>query len=106
MEKFARNVRPEFLKNVSDASLGGHDQAIGKGMANAGIARRIVEIGQRAGSDVAADSVASGKACRAAALPLSTACAANYFVRQRGRSIRTRAAFLSVKIPVTARQNR
>ena len=53
VQESARNVRPELLKQGAKSALGGHNEAVGKGLADAGVLGRIVEIRDCAGGDVA-----------------------------------------------------
>jgi hypothetical protein len=53
MQKFARDIGPEFLKDGAEAALCGDDKAIGEGLADPGILGRVIEIGDRTRDDVA-----------------------------------------------------
>ena len=45
VKKLARNVGPELLEDGAESALGGDDQAVGEGLAPAGVLRRVIEIG-------------------------------------------------------------
>ena len=55
MEELARDVWPELLEHAAEGAFAGDDQAIVDGLAQACCLRWVIEIGDGAGDDVAAD---------------------------------------------------
>src|ERR1035437_7045320 len=53
VQDFARDVRPELLEDGAEPALGSHNHPVGEGLTYTRVAGRIVEIGDRAGDDVA-----------------------------------------------------
>jgi hypothetical protein len=55
VEEFSRDVGPELLENTAEGAFAGDDHAIVDGLARACCLRWVIEIGDGAGDDVAAN---------------------------------------------------